>query len=66
MLKQLGLLPEYVVFPYEIEGKAAGEGKRFEVKVPAVGAEGSRKLVDEGCEESNKLMEGGWRVVDDR
>lgn len=66
VLKQLGLLPEYVAFPYDINGKSAEEGKRFEVRLPVVGAEGSRKLVDEGFEASNALMESKWRVVDDR
>jgi carboxymethylenebutenolidase len=65
VLKQLGLLPEYVAFPYEIEGKGPGEGMRFEVRMPVVGEEGSRKAVDEGCEVSNGLMGRGWRVVDD-
>jgi carboxymethylenebutenolidase len=64
-LKQLGLLPEYVPFPFEIEGEARPEGKRYEVKLPVVGMEGSRKLVNESCEESNALMSGTWRVVDD-
>ncbi|CAA9957474.1 hypothetical protein P3342_001292 [Pyrenophora teres f. teres] len=64
-LKQCGLLPEYVPFPYEIDGKPPPEGKRFEIQLPVVGMEGSRKLVDESCEESNKLMGGQWRVVDD-
>ncbi|KNG46587.1 carboxymethylenebutenolidase [Stemphylium lycopersici] len=65
LLKQCGLLPEYVTFPYEIEGVDRQEGKKFEVQLPVVGAEGSRKLVDEGCEVSNALMGGQWRVVDD-
>ncbi|KAI4676691.1 uncharacterized protein J4E84_009526 [Alternaria hordeiaustralica] len=64
-LKQLGLLPEYVSFPYDIEGAAPPEGKRFEVRLPVVDMEGSRKLVDESCEESNALMSGRWRMVDD-
>ncbi|KAI4644819.1 uncharacterized protein J4E79_010954 [Alternaria viburni] len=64
-LKQLDLLPEYVLFPYNIEGAAPPEGKRFEVRLPVVDMEGSRKLVDESCEESNALMSGRWRMVDD-
>ncbi|KAF1840468.1 NTF2-like protein [Cucurbitaria berberidis CBS 394.84] len=64
-LQQLGLLPEYVRFPYEIEGTAAPQGKKFEVPLPAAGVETSRKLVDEGSEESNRLLDKGWRVVDD-
>jgi carboxymethylenebutenolidase len=66
VLKQLGLLPEYVKFPYSIDGKEAPKGKRYEVPLPVVGAEGSRKLVDEGCEESNGLMEKKWRIVDEQ
>jgi carboxymethylenebutenolidase len=65
VLQQLGLLPEYVRFPYPIDEKDAPSGKRYEVPVPVVGSEGSRKLVDEGSEESNALMDKKWRVVDD-
>jgi len=66
VLKQLGLLPEYVAFPYAIDGEKAPEGKRYEVALPVVGSEGSRKLVDEGSEESNALMGKKWRVVDEK
>ncbi|KAF2118568.1 hypothetical protein BDV96DRAFT_488100 [Lophiotrema nucula] len=64
---QLGILPEYVPFPYEIDGKKAAEKKRFEIKLPTVGVEGANKLVDEGSEKSNALIERGvvWREVDD-
>jgi carboxymethylenebutenolidase len=65
VLRQLGLLPEYVRFPYSIEEKEAPTGKRYEVALPIVGNEGSRKLVDEGSEASNVLLEKKWRVVDD-
>ncbi|CAO2656990.1 Nn.00g057930.m01.CDS01 [Neocucurbitaria sp. VM-36] len=65
-LHQLGLLPDYMTFPYEIEGAAAPQGQRFEVPLPVAGAETSRKLMDEGSEESNRLMEKDWRVVDDK
>jgi carboxymethylenebutenolidase len=64
-LKQCGLLPEYVPFPYEIEGVTKPEGTRYEIQLPVVGVEGSRKLVDEGSEESNKLFGGQCRVVPD-
>jgi len=65
VLQQLGLLPEYVKFPYSIDGEETGQGKRFEVRLPVVGKEGTEKLVDEGVGKSNSLMEGKWRVVDD-
>jgi carboxymethylenebutenolidase len=54
-LKQAGLLPEWVPFEHEVEGL---EGKKVEVRLPVAGVEASRKLVDESCEVSNKLMEG--------
>jgi len=54
-----------VRFPYEVEGVEVGVGKKVEVRLPVKGVETGRKLVDEGCEESNELMEGEWRVVDD-
>ncbi|KAF1946352.1 hypothetical protein EJ02DRAFT_450786 [Clathrospora elynae] len=66
VLKQLGLLPEYVPFPFEIAGEEKRGGRRFEVKLPVVGMEGGRKLLDEGSEESNRLIGGEeYRVVDD-
>ncbi len=65
VLKQLGLLPEWVRFGGEIEGRGPGVGMRFEVRLPVVGSEGARKLGDEGCEVSNGLIVRGWREVDD-
>lgn len=64
-LKQLDLLPEFVPFRHAIDGKEAGEGKRFEIKLPVAGRETAAKLVDEGCGESNTLMGKSWREVDD-
>lgn len=64
-LRQLDLLPEWTRFEGAIDGKLAPQGKKFEVRLPVVGQEGARKLVDEGCEPSNMLMEGAYRVVDD-
>jgi carboxymethylenebutenolidase len=65
-LQQLGLLPEFVTFPYAIDEKEAPPGTRYEVPLPVVGSEGGRKLVDEGSEESNMLMEKKWRAVKDK
>lgn len=64
-MRQAGLLPEWVKFPYAIEGKEADAGKSYEVRAPTTGVETARKLVDEGSLESNKLMEAKWRQVDD-
>ncbi|KAF2186980.1 carboxymethylenebutenolidase [Zopfia rhizophila CBS 207.26] len=68
VLFQLGLLPEWIKFPYAIDGKEAGAGRRFEVRLPTAGQETARKLVKEGSVESNVMIEkegGGWREVDD-
>lgn len=68
-LRQIGLLPEWTRFPYAIEGKEPAPGKRFEVRLPVVGVETAKKLVDESCVGSNELIgrDGGvgWREVDD-
>lgn len=56
MLKQLGLMPEYLPFPYPIDGKQPSPGKAFEYKVPTAGVETSRKLVDERSVESNAMF----------
>jgi carboxymethylenebutenolidase len=60
VLRQLGLLPEYLPFPYPIDGEPSTRGKKMEYRVPTVGAEGSEKLVSEGAAESNQLF--GFRV----
>lgn len=64
-LQQLGLLPEWVRFPYEIGGVEMGVGKRVEVRLPVAGVELCSKLVDETSGESNGLMRREWRMVDD-
>ena len=65
-MRQLGLLPEYLLFPYDLpDGRRPAPGKRFEYKVPTAGVETSRKLVDERSVESNLLFEGKVREVDD-
>lgn len=70
MLVQLGLMPEYLPFPYALPGgKLPGPGKRFEYRVPAAGAETAAKLRDERAVESNSVLgfgvEGAVREVDD-
>lgn len=64
-MRQAGLLPEWVRWEGEIEGRKAGQGMRFEVRLPTAGVETARKLVDEGALESNELMGRGWREVED-
>ncbi|KAK4446910.1 hypothetical protein QBC34DRAFT_410598 [Podospora aff. communis PSN243] len=52
-LRQLGLLPEYLPFPYPPEG---AEHRKFEYRVPVAGIETAKKLVDENAIESNGMI----------
>lgn len=53
MLRQLGLLPEYLPFPYPVQGS---EGKNLEYRVPVAGIETAQKLVDENSVASNGML----------
>lgn len=65
VLRQLGLLPEYLPFPYALpDGRAPAAGKRFEYQVPTAGAETAKKLLDERSVESNQLFSHKIREVD--
>uniref|UniRef100_L2G9W3 Lea domain protein n=1 Tax=Colletotrichum fructicola (strain Nara gc5) TaxID=1213859 RepID=L2G9W3_COLFN len=63
-LRQLGLLPDYLPFPYQINGSGPSSGKKFEYRLPVAGVESTHKLVDEGAVESNAMFEYGTREVD--
>lgn len=65
VLVQLGLLPEYLPFPYALpNGRVPGEGKRFEYRVPAAGVETALKMKDEKAVPSNEMMGFKIREVD--
>ena len=64
LLRQLGLMPDYLPFPYAVGGKEAGAGKMFEYRVPTAGADITRKLVDERSLESNRMFDFSVREVD--
>jgi carboxymethylenebutenolidase len=67
VLRQLGLLPEWLPFPYPLpDGRMPAKGKRFEYRVPTAGLDIAIKAVDERSVESNGLIIGeGIREVDD-
>ncbi|KAJ5662595.1 uncharacterized protein N7477_010211 [Penicillium maclennaniae] len=66
-LVQLGLMPEYLPFPYPLpNGKTPALGKRFEYRVPAAGAESAEKLENEHSVLSNQMFEYKIREVDDK
>jgi carboxymethylenebutenolidase len=58
VLIQLGLLPEYLPYPYRLpDGWQPGPGKRFEVRVPAAGVETVAKMLDKNGVEFNEMLE---------
>jgi carboxymethylenebutenolidase len=65
-LVQIGLMPEYLPYPYALpDGKTPAAGKRFEYRVPAAGLEVSAKLQDQSAVESNLMFAHALREVDD-
>ncbi|KAJ5549611.1 hypothetical protein N7513_006845 [Penicillium frequentans] len=67
VLVQLGLLPEYLPFPYDLpDGSVPAPGKRFEYRVPAAGVETANKLQGSHDIASNEMIGFKIREVDDR
>lgn len=58
MLRQLGLLPEYLPFSFPLsDGRQSGrDGAQFKYRVPVAGVETARKLLDERAAESNGMI----------
>ncbi|KAK3389761.1 hypothetical protein B0H63DRAFT_103742 [Podospora didyma] len=64
VLRQLGLLPEYLPFPYPVPGvDDASKVKNFEYRVPVAGAETAQKLLDENAVASNEMLQFAVREV---
>lgn len=64
VLRQLGLLPEYLPFPYALPGgQGPADGARFEYRVPVAGTETAKKLVDENAVPSNEMIAFAVREV---
>ncbi|TVY83719.1 hypothetical protein LSUE1_G003387 [Lachnellula suecica] len=65
VLVQLGLMPEYLPFPYALpDGTKPAEGKRFEYKVPAAGADSAKKILDRNSVPSNEMFRFKIRELD--
>ncbi|RSL87305.1 hypothetical protein CEP52_003855 [Fusarium oligoseptatum] len=57
VLRQLGLLPEYLPFPYALpDGRSASEGSCFEYRVPVGGSETAEKMRDRNGVSSNEMF----------
>ncbi|VUC38195.1 unnamed protein product [Clonostachys rosea] len=61
VLAQLGLMPQYLPFPYPIEGQK--EGARFEYRVPVTGIQTADKMRDRNSVASNEMFEYKVREV---
>ncbi|EFW99212.1 lea domain containing protein [Grosmannia clavigera kw1407] len=61
LLAQLGLLPEYLPFPYPVPGKAPSSKdepeRKYEYRLPVAGIETAAKLRDKNSGPSNKMFE---------
>lgn len=66
VLKQLGLLPEYLPYPHPLpDGSKPSLGKRFEYRLPVAGAETVVKMLDMNGVESNEMFAYKIREVDE-
>jgi carboxymethylenebutenolidase len=64
-LFQLGLMPEYLPFPYQLpNGAKPAPGKKFEYRVPAAGVETAKKMLDKNSLPSNEMFGFKVREVD--
>ncbi|CAG9981807.1 unnamed protein product [Clonostachys byssicola] len=54
VLKQLGLMPEYLPFPYKVDSTKGGS---FEYRVPVAGIEAADKMRDRNSVPSNDMFE---------
>ncbi|KAH7192899.1 uncharacterized protein B0J16DRAFT_66797 [Fusarium flagelliforme] len=60
VLAQLGLMPQYLPFPYPVEGQ---EGKKLEYRVPVAGVETAKKMRDRDSVPSNEMFSYSIREV---
>lgn len=61
VLFQLGLMPEYLPFPYPVAESTSG--KKIEYRVPGTGLDTARKLADEASIPSNEMFNFKHREV---
>ncbi|OTA56772.1 carboxymethylenebutenolidase [Hypoxylon sp. EC38] len=64
LLRQLGLLPDYLPFPYSITGdESVAHNKSFEYRLPVAGIESAHKFTNESSVESNTMFRYEYREV---
>jgi carboxymethylenebutenolidase len=58
VLRQLGLLPEYLPFPHPLpNGKQPTPGKTVEYRVPVAGVDAANKMRDRNSVQSNTMFD---------
>lgn len=62
VLAQLGLMPQYLPFPYPVQGQK--EGARLEFRVPVLGIETASKMRDRNSVPSNEMFSYKVREID--
>lgn len=63
-LCQLGLMPEYLPFPYALpDGRKSGSKKSFEYRVPGAGFDTAKKMRDKNSVPSNFMFDYKIREV---
>lgn len=64
VLRQIGLLPEFLPYPYPLPGREAmASGKTLEYRVPVGGIETANKMRDRNAIPSNEMFEFQIREV---
>ncbi|KAI5867374.1 carboxymethylenebutenolidase [Durotheca rogersii] len=61
LLRQLGLLPDYLPFPYPVSGEAAASAASWEYRLPVAGVESAEKLASQSSVVSNTMLGYGCR-----
>ncbi|KAI1463744.1 carboxymethylenebutenolidase [Daldinia caldariorum] len=61
LLRQLGLLPEYLPFPYPIASEPGAPKTNLEYRLPVAGIESAHKLADQSAADSNKMLHYKYR-----
>lgn len=65
VLRQMGLMPEFLPFPYPLpDGQTPAQGKQFEYKVPVAGVETANKMREKNSTESNEMFGFDVRETD--
>ncbi|KAH7148450.1 hypothetical protein EDB81DRAFT_463505 [Dactylonectria macrodidyma] len=65
VLRQLGLLPEFLPFPYPLpDGQTPAQGKQYEYKLPVAGVETASKMREKNSTESNEMFGFAVRETD--